>query len=89
MVLNVGIISFFSVVLFLVFGTYVCKTVLVWPVLMFGRMCYLRVATIGKRKPCWAFYVGSFSVLLSIIFGELEMKFGFLVILNLRSRFLN
>jgi len=50
MVLNVGIISFFRVVLVLVFGTHVCKGVLVWPVLMFGRMCCLRVAIIGKEN---------------------------------------
>jgi hypothetical protein len=29
----------FSVVLVLVFDTHVCKDDLVWPVLMFGRMC--------------------------------------------------
>jgi hypothetical protein len=39
MVLKVEITSFFSVVLALVFGTHVCKDVLVWHVLLFGKMC--------------------------------------------------
>jgi hypothetical protein len=41
MVLKVGITFFFflSVVLALVFGTHVFKDVLVWPILLFGKMC--------------------------------------------------
>jgi hypothetical protein len=67
----------------------ICKGVLVWPILMFDRMCCLRVAIIGKRKSYWGFSVGSFFVLLCITFGELEIKSGFLVIPNLRSKFSN
>lgn len=80
---------FSSVALALEFGSHVCKGVLVWSILLSGRMWWMGVEDIERKRPCWGFSTDLFLALLCIVYGELEMKLCFMVIQNLRSRFSN